>query len=669
MDVFGLLAKGGVAIMRNLTALTILVLYLGLSVWGQVPNLPKPANSAGPEQPTVVKGTAGSHELTAQDVEAFLDGIVPLQLASDDIAGATIAVVKDGKLLLAKGYGYADVEKKKPVSPEATLFRPGSVSKLFTWTAVMQLVEQGTLDLDRDVNAYLDFKIPDAFGQPIRLKHLLTHTPGFEEAVKDLFAVGSVSPDLGKYLKTHIPTRIYPPGTVPAYSNYGAALAGYIVERVSGRPFNEYIEESIFKPLGMTHSTFRQPLPPALAPEMSGGYGLASGGSKPFEVVVPFPAGSLSSTATDMARFMLAHLQDGQLGDASILRPETARLMHSRQFALDQAANGMAYGFYEESRNGHRIIGHAGDTGLFHSDLHLVPDSGIGFFVSHNSPGKGQPPRTTLWEMFLDRYLPSTSQPEASIGSAKEDSKAVSGGYMLSRRSETSFLKTATVLGEFTVTPLADGMIEVAQLTSPNGKPKRWREVAPMTFLEENGHDRLVFKPDQAGRMQLILAYPFFVGQRVGLFENGRAILTVTGISLAIMVLTLILWPVGWFLRRHYGSSLSLTPTSRRLRTAVRIVFLLVLLFLACMTGLVVYGLQHIEFLSDRGNTWFHLAQAIGILGAIGTLLVIYNAIRSWRNHETGVWGKLRDTLFVLACLGFLWFAVAGNLLHFSSNY
>ncbi len=198
--------------------------------------------------------TAGSHELTAQDVEAFLDGIVPLQLEHDDIAGATISIVKDGKLLLAKGYGYADIEKKKPVSAEETLFRPGSVSKLFTWTAVMQLVEQGKLDLDRDVNTYLDFKIPDAFGRPITLKNLLTHTPGFEEAIKDLFAVGSESPDLGKYLKTHIPKRIYPPGTVPAYSNYGAALAGYIVERVSGRPFNDYIEESIFKPLG--HDSF-----------------------------------------------------------------------------------------------------------------------------------------------------------------------------------------------------------------------------------------------------------------------------------------------------------------------------------------------------------------------------------------------------------------------------
>jgi CubicO group peptidase (beta-lactamase class C family) len=651
-------------------ALMMLGLILSSYGWGQVPNLPKAPSREGAEQSQAEKIPSGVHELTASDVEAFLDGIVPLQLAQDDIAGATIAIVKDGKLLFAKGYGYADIEKKKSVSAEETLFRPGSVSKLFTWTAVMQLVEQGKLDLDRDVNGYLDYKIPDAFGQPITLKDLLAHTPGFEEQIKDLFKTGSESPNLGEYMKTHIPTRIYPPGTAPAYSNYGASLAGYIVERVSGLPFEQYVEENIFKPLGMTHSTFAQPLPSALAPNMSNGYQLASDGPKPFEMIVPFPAGSLSSSAADMARFMLAHLQDGQLGDARILRLETARLMHSRLFDLDAAANGMCYGFYEESRNGRRIIGHGGDTVCFHSDLHLIPDAGIGFFVSYNSLGRGNPqPRTALWEALLDRYFPYTEPASPTPGSAKDDAKAVSGTYMLSRRSETSFLKAATLIGEFSVSAAEDGAIEVGQLTGPNGKPKRWREVAPMTFLEENGQDKLIFKPDQNGRMQLILPYPFFVGQRVGLFENNKVLLPVTGISLLIMLLTLMLWPVAWFVRRHYGHKLTLTTIERRLRSAVRIVFALDLIFMVALIALVLYGLTHLEVFSDRGNIWFHVIQVIGVLGAIGTLVVIYNAIQSWRNREIRIWGKLRATLFVLACFGLLWMAFAGNLLHFSSSY
>jgi Beta-lactamase class C and other penicillin binding proteins len=656
--------------MRKLITLVILVLMFPTLLLGQVPTPPNLSPKPESDQVTAPVKETGRPELTATDLEAFLDGIMPLQLERDDIAGATVSVVKDGKLLFTKGYGYSDVAKKKPVSPNETLFRPGSVSKLFTWTAVMQLVEQGKLDLDRDVNDYLDFKIPEAFGKPITLKNLLSHTPGFEEQIKDLFTFDAESPDLGGYLKTHIPTRIYPPGTVPAYSNYGAALAGYIVERVSGRPFNEYIEENIFKPLGMTHSTFRQPLPPDLAPFMSNGYQLASDDAKQFEMVRPAPAGSLSSTATDMARFMLAHLQNGKIDNAQILRPETAQLMHSRLFALDDAANAMAYGFYEESRNGHRIIGHGGDTLYFHSDLHLIPDAGVGFFVSHNSLGRSQPlPRTTIWEMFLDRYFPYTPPDTPTPESAKDDSKAVSGNYMLSRRSETSFLKVASLLGQFTVAPVKDGMIEISELTGANGKPKQWREIAPMTFLETNGQDKLIFKPDQNGRMQMILPYPFFIGQRVGLFENSKVVLPVIVVSLLIMLLTLLLWPVAWFVRRHYGNKLALTPIERRLRLVVRVVFALDLFFIAAMTGLVLYATTNIEFLSDRGNIWFHLVQAVGVIGAVGTLAVLYNAFQSWRTRGIGIWNKLQATLFVLVCLGFLWFAFAGHLLTFSSSF
>src|SRR5215208_847570 len=268
-------------IQNYLAKAVVCVLCIFVAVVGQAPNEPVTPQRATAESPVAAASSDRPHEMTATDVEAFLDGLVPLQLKNADIAGATISIVKDGKLLFAKGYGYADVEKKKPVSPQETLFRPGSISKLFTWTAVMQLFEQGKLDLDRDVNDYLDFKIPDAFGKPITLKNILTHTPGFEEQIKDLFT-DSGTPNLGQYLKTHIPARIYPPGTVPAYSNYATALAGYIVQRVSGRPFDDYIAENIFGPLRMTHSTFAQPLPSSLSSLMSGGYRLGSDSAQLF---------------------------------------------------------------------------------------------------------------------------------------------------------------------------------------------------------------------------------------------------------------------------------------------------------------------------------------------------------------------------------------------------
>ena len=657
--------------MRTTIAVLTVALVFALCVMGQAPTGPAPIHADKVEQAAPQSVVKGTHEMTAADVESFLDGIVPLQLGRNDIAGATIAVVKDGKLLFAKGYGFSDVQNKKPVSPQETLFRPGSISKLFTWTAIMQLYEQGKLDLDHDINEYLDFKIPDAFGKPITLKNVMTHTPGFEEQIKDLFDTKPVSPNLGQYLKTHIPARIYPPGTVPAYSNYATAVAGYIVERVSGRPFEQYVAENIMRPLKMTHSTFSQPLPQELAPFMSSGYRLGSDSAGPFEIVNPFPAGSLSSTAEDMAQFMMAHLQDGQLGDAKILKPETARLMHSRLFALDDGANAMCYGYYEETRNGHRIIGHGGDTVFFHSDLHLVLDQNVGFFISYNSAGNssglGDSPRANIWEAFLDRYYPYTV-PATTSASAKDDAKAAAGTYVLSRKSEYSFLKVASILQQFSVSPVGDGDIEVPQLTGPNGKPKRWHGVGPMTFLERDGQDKLIFKPDQDGRMQMILPYPFFIGQRVGTLQNGKLMTIVMGASLVFMLATLILWPIVWFVRRHYGARLELTPRERLLRILVRVVFALDLIFIVALFGLVTYGLTHLEVFSDRGTMWFRLVQIVGIVGALGTLIVLANAFTVWTRRRS-FWMKLQACVMLLACLGVLWFAFAGNLLRFASHY
>src|SRR5262245_12167635 len=254
----------------KLRTFLVLVLQFGLfAIWASAQG-PKPTPAPQPPAASEASKTEPAHELTVADVHAFLDGFVPMQLERENIAGAAVLVVKDGAIFFAKGYGYSDVEKKVPVTVDATLFRPGSISKLFTWTAVMQLVEQGKLDLDRDVNEYLDFKIPAKFGKPITLRNIMTHTPGFEEQIKDLInEEGAPIATLRQHLVEHMPERIFPPGTTPAYSNYGASLAGYIVEHVSGKPFNDYVAENIFKPLGMSRSTFVQPLPAELKPMMS----------------------------------------------------------------------------------------------------------------------------------------------------------------------------------------------------------------------------------------------------------------------------------------------------------------------------------------------------------------------------------------------------------------
>ena len=608
--------------------------------------------------------------LTAADIESFLDGVMPLQLAREDIAGAVIAVVKDGKILFAKGYGYSDVAKRTPVSPEATLFRPGSISKLFTWTAVMQLVEQGKLDLDSDVNRYLDFKIPDTYPKPITLRNIMTHTSGFEETDKELFLpdVKDLKP-LDDYLKTHLPQRIFPPGVTPAYSNYATCVAGYIVQRVSGQPYDDYIESHILKPLGMAHTSFRQPLPDALKPLLSNGYNVASKPAKPFEVVQPWPAGSSSVSANDITRFMIAHLQDGQFESVQILRPETAQLMHSRQFENNPRLNGMALGFYEETRNGHRIIGHGGDTICFHSDLHLIPDAGLGFFISYNSAGKGEiSPRSAVWNQFLDRYFPYTP-PAATMVPNSEDARMVSGDYIISRRSQTTILSLLTLLGELKVSQNTDGTISASAFKELSGQPKHFREIAPLLFREVNGQSLLGFKRDDSGRLVMAIDFPFMVFQKARWFESSLFNMIILIGSLSVFALTLLLWPVAALVRRHYGRKLDLSPAERRWRLLVRMVcavdLAFVLAFLAALSG----ASDDPSKLNRGLDPVLHIVELIGFVGVLGTLAALYNSSRFWNYRDRWWWAKIHHAGIALACLGFSWFVLHWNVLHWGLNY
>lgn len=682
--------------------LATLVPTLALAGFAQGPK-PIPARPAKQAtSPTTPPVPVGTHELTASDLESFLDGLLPAQLERDDIGGAVIAVVKDGKVLFAKGYGYADVDKRKPVSPEDTLFRPGSISKLFTWTSVMQLVEQGKLDLDRNVNDYLDFKIPDTYPQPITLRNIMTHTAGFDESVKDLFIPDTKGLEpLGKYVATHMPRRIYPPGVTPAYSNYATTLAGYIVQRVSGQPFADYVEEHIFKPLDMPRTTFVQPLPADLQPLMSDGYRVASGGAKKFEVVQAFPAGSVATNAIGMTHFMIAHLQDGEYNGARILKPETVELMHSRQFGANPATLGMCLGFYEETRNGHRIIGHGGDTGYFHSDLHLIPDADLGFFISYNSAGRGDVSnRTELLNKFMDRYFPYTVPAEPTLSSAAADAASVSGTYMISRRSQGNVLGALSVLGETKVHPNSDNTVSVDDIKGFNGQAKKFQEIAPLVFREVNGQDKIAFNKDATGKTVLAMEYPFMVFQRVGFFRGKGFNLFVLYGSIAVLVLTILLWPIAAIARRHYGKRLSLTPGERRVRLLVRLTCILDILFLVLLAAQLSSISSDIGGLNSSIDFKLHLIQVIGLLGALGIIVAVYNAVQVWRtgsspvalkraavasreggNDSPGadlqvsvparrwIWSRLSETAIALACIGFTWFVAYWGMLNFNLNF
>src|SRR5438552_14532621 len=463
---------------------------------------------------------APAPELTKADLETFLDALIPSQLRNRNIAGAVVSVVKDGQVLFQKGYGYADFEEKKPVLPDQTLFRPGSISKLFAATAVMQLVEQGKLELDRDVNGYLDFAIPKTYPEPVTLRQLLTHTAGFEDTLKNLFvAHASDLKPLRAYLVNQMPARIFPPGRVPSYSNYGFTLAGYIVERVSGEKFERYIDNHILKPLRMTNSTFDQPLPPQLAPQISKGYLNASKKPRDFEFVQVAPAGALSTTAADMTRFMLAFLQDGSVDGVAILKPETVREMQTRQFAIHPMICGLGITFMEYWLDPVRAIGHGGDTVYFHSDMVLLPDAHVGYFISYNSLGKNVGGgRGEILRAFMNRYFPNPSEHRVDVDleTQKSDGRKVTGIYDGTRRADTKFLKILPLLDQFSVNADKDVILTVEGNKTQSGELKKWKEIAPLVDREIDGQERIAFRSDASGIVREMLPFPaIYQGQRL----------------------------------------------------------------------------------------------------------------------------------------------------------
>lgn len=631
---------------------------------------PAPVLTAAPPLPELTL----PHELTKVDLEAFLDALIPAQLQNRDVAGAVVSVVKDGRLLLAKGYGYADFAAKKPVVAEKTLFRPGSISKVFTATAIMQLVEQGKLDLDRDVNDYLDFPIPKTFPAPVTLRRILTHTAGFEETTKNLFVPSAQEmKPLRDYLIAAMPERIFAPGTVPSYSNYALTLAGYIVERVSGEAFDKYIAAHILDPLKMEHSTFGQPLPERLEPEMSRGYMAGAEGPRDFEFVQAAPAGSLSATAADMSRLMLAFLGDGTLEGATILKPESVREMETRQFELHHDLHAMGLILMEYSTNGQRILGHGGDTIFFHSDMILMTDAHIGFFISYNSagsrPGGG---RTEVLRAFVNRYFPEpvTAAPPIELSTAQADGRAVSGVYNGSRRGESTLLKVAAILGQTAVTSDAKGILTIEGLQSPRGGLKKWREVGPLLYQEVDGPDLIAFRRDANGFVtDQLPAMPIQIAQRVTGFASKKVLVPVVGASLGLIVLTLALWPVAAIVRRRYRRPLFSGGGDRILYLLSRVVCLLEIgLLVLVVLPLSLVG-KNIAYLGDKTDSWLTAAHLCGWAAVLGLVVLILAAVRFWKAPGLGWWARVHPTLLLLASGIFLGFAWWSHLLSTSLKF
>jgi CubicO group peptidase (beta-lactamase class C family) len=624
--------------------------------------------------PCVHAQATSAPALTEQDASAWLDGMMPVSLAKGDLAGAVVVVVKDGKILTSKGYGYMDVASKKPVTPDATLFRPGSISKLFTWTAVMQQVEEGKIQLDADINAYLDFNIPALDGKPVTMRHLLTHTAGFDERLKNMLVTDPkklVSNEA--WLKAGIPRRIAPAGEISAYSNYGAGLAGYIVERVSGIPFDAYVEQRIFQPLGMHRSSFRQPLPPVLAPMMATGYRLASEPARGFEYVTTAPAGSLSATGNDMARFMIAHLQDGSYEGARILKPETVALMHTFEHHSIPALRPMALGFYRKDRNDQFIIGHAGDTEWFHSDLMLIRGQKVGVFVSIDGMGMhrraAQKLRQGLLDGFVDRYYPLVRPPIKPLATEKAHGKILEGDYLVSRRASTSFVALTNVFPQPSIRMEADGTLATPQFMNLADQPRKWREVAPFVWMDPTDGTRLsaIVVGDKVKSMSFDDLAPIMTFQPAPFAAASAWNLPLLCLCIAFLALVIVSWPVAASVRANLGAATTLSPAAMRWYRASRIAAVAHLLFYVGWAWVLMGMMDTVAFMSDALDPKLRTIQLIGLVALILIPAAVMNAVYAWRAGR--LWRKFNATLLALVCVTTLWFMFSLNLMTLSLSY
>jgi CubicO group peptidase (beta-lactamase class C family) len=650
----------------------VVCLLLVPSLFAQAQVSPVPAGPPAHAQAADVKTEAApfpaQHALEASDLGSFFDGIIPLQLERSDIAGASVLVTQNGQVLLEKGYGYADLKSKKPVDPATTLFRLASISKLFTWVSVMQLVEQGKLDLDTDVNQYLDFQIRPAFSKPITLRNLMTHTGGFEEEDRDIIVT---NPDqavaLRDFLMHNQPQRIFAPGTIPAYSNYGVGLAGYIVQRVSGEPFEHYVEQHIFTPLKMLHSTFYQPPPTPLRKLPSEGYPTDT--EKPpigFEVFNPVPAGGVSSTATDMGRFGQALLNGEELDGNRILKPETLVAMWTPQFRASDQMPPIGMGFYEAWRNHLRWIGHEGDLVAFHSLFMLERSRKLLLFISYNSAGGGAKPRPEIVDMFTDRYFPGETK-QTFISLPRKELTAIEGVYQSTRRADSTRLKLLSLFSQRTAAVDKEGALHLEDIKDLRNHPIKWKPIDKDLWQEIDGQRRVFAIRDQTDQIvRLAYDFPGVQAQRVAWYEYKGPVLTAVAVSLLVL-LAVVVTPLIRVARRMFPGHRPLPspqPGTRWLPWTTQIAAVVwVILFAALGSALVLLGGDDAMPPTSAWDKYLVLTNFVTSLALGFTLWVVFSAVRVWSRTGLRRITMVKYSIVAAACLILSWFAIHWHLL------
>jgi CubicO group peptidase (beta-lactamase class C family) len=595
---------------------------------------------------------AGGIALETSDLDAFFDPLVNQEMRAGGVMGAAVVLMEGPTVRFARGYGFSDADRKKGIDPASTLFRAGSISKLITAIAVLQLVEQGKLAIDRPIASYLDFRLPTRYAEPVTLRHLLTHTAGFEEVGKGIFVADPARLlTLSRYVRERAPVQIHRPGQRAAYSNYGVALAGYIVERAAQMSFDRYVRERILSPLKMRNASFSQPLETTLRSAMSKGY--ADGEVRPFELVNPSPAGALSASPLDLGYLAAALLER----DPALLAPAIWTMMLSRQAAGATRADAQGLAAYQSTFANVTAWGHGGDTGFFHSTLLIFPKHNLALIVVQNTRGGSRLLTDVVSQTFIQRFL-AQAAPPAWIGS---HAPVPEGLYWSARRAETTLLRFGGLIQQSKLRATPEGQVVVDSLTDLSGSPLVWKRIGPDTFASNDG--RRMGISAAPGRPTTVTPYPFMTFEEVP-FADRRDV----NAGLAVFATgTMLLALIGLAFRRT-KATITADRLMRGLTLATRAACVLYLLVIVTFVATIFQVPGNIFLLDGSLDPVFITIRLLGIAALGGTICAVVLAVRHWQDWAR-VTERLGATTIALACVACGWLVVHWRIVGLSLDY
>ncbi|GGL38761.1 serine hydrolase [Caulobacter rhizosphaerae] len=638
---------------------------------------PAPATSTLAAPPAATGETAApspvlaspATPLPAADLEAYVDGVVRDRMARDHIAGVTVAVVQNGQVVLKKGYGVASLRDRRQVDPDTTLFRVGSISKTFTWIALMNEVEAGRMRLDAPINVYLPEKLQlkdQGKKTPVRLRDLMTHTAGFEDrALGQLFERDPRRErPLELYLRQERPNRVREPGLLPAYSNYGVGLAGEALANVTGQPFEKVIADQVILPAGLTHTTFREnrpwrddlpaPMAPALAAGLSDGFRWTPLG---FQTEAPefighiAPAGAASSTAGDMARYMTLLLNGGTIDGRTIFSPRTSAMFRTPMYRPAEGAPGWNAGFMDiPLPGGRRGFGHAGATLWFHSNLVMVPELGLGVFVAVNTDTGADLP-ASLPSTIIERFYAPRPEIPAASKITRDEARAYEGQFLTTRRAYgglEGFIDR--LIGQATVRAAPDGRLTL----TIDGQSSQWTATdQPDTFAPASGAGLLVFQREDGKVARFFSPTGGAAFERID-FPHQRSLLTTFAVLAALAALATL---VGVATRDRREARQ--TPTQAR---ASLLQTIQAILWLVALVGVGVFASGADDMARafyGWPSGWLLSASACAFVATLLTIATLAMLPVVWRGgRRVDSWTALRKLAFSCTTLIFLGFAL-----------